>query len=276
MPAAHPVRTHLTAVILAVFAALIARSWLQVELLADGLQAEFAADLSYLVVPPILLLLLLPVLRHHKALLADLLSPNGLTLRAVLPALAIGVLLRVSAWCQLIAGISFGIYTNTDPGTVTGPLFIFDCAEPEVVVLGVAVMVVMVPFIEELTHRGLIQTGFQHRGPAIAILLSSLLFMLAHRQSSWGFAFFAGVVFGVQFWRCKTIWTSLISHATVNGLIQLDWRCLQGQWNPQASQLPLWGVGLTSVFVLLLALSALLALLFLSPEKSTGVPDAPR
>lgn len=273
MTAAQPPRTHLTAVILATFAALIGRAWLQVHLLAKGAQKDYAADLSYLIVPPILFVLLLPVLRRHKRLIGELLAPRRLTARLVLNAVAIGVLLRLSAWCQLIAGISFGFYKNSDPDAIMGPEFSFNCSAPQVVLLGVAVMVVMVPFVEELIHRGLIQTWLADRGPIVAIALSSLLFMLVHKQSTWGFAFLAGLVFGFQFWRTRTIWFSVITHATVNGLIQIDWRCVHGQWNPQASQVPVWGTGITSILVLLLAIFALTRLLI---AKTAGAQSAPR
>lgn len=273
MTATQPVRRHLIAVIVITFAALIVRSWLQVVLLDDGHQKDYASDLSYLVLPPILFVLLFPVLRQHRPLLKKILTPRDLTATLVLRAIAIGVLLRLTWWCQMIAGISFGFYRSVDPGAVIGPTFSFGCAAPHVVLLGVAVMVLMVPFIEELVHRGLVQTWLADRGPAIAITLSSLLFMLVHRQSSWVFAFCAGIAFGILFWRTGTIWMSFIAHATVNGLIQFDWRCVRGQWNPQSSDLPLWSIGLSSSLVLLLAVAAVFGLVF---GKTAGARAAPR
>ncbi len=273
MTAAQPARTHLIAVILATVAALIGRAWLQVNLLASGVQKDYAADLSYLIVPPILFVLLLTVICRHKSLICDLLSPRRLTARLVLDAIAIGVLLRLSAWCQLIAGISFGFYRNGNPDAIIGPVFSFNCSAPQVVLSGIAVMVVIVPLVEELIHRGLIQTWLAGRGPIVAIALSSLFFMLVHKQSTWGFAFLAGLVFGFQFWRARTIWFSVITHATVNGLIQFDWRCIHGQWNPQASQVPVWGAGIMSTLVLLLAGFALTRLLL---AKTAGAQSAPR
>lgn len=273
MTATHPVRNHLIAVIVATFAALIGRSWLQVELLAGGYQKEYAADLSYLIVPPVLFILLFPVLQQHRSLIEGLLTPRGLSKSLVIRAIAIGVLLRLSAWCQMIAGISFGLYKNVDPGAIIGPTFSFDCAAPHVVLLGIVVMVLMVPFIEELLHRGLIQSWLASRGPVFAIALSSLLFMLVHKQSTWGFAFLAGIVFGIQFWRTRTIWLSFVTHATVNGLIQVDWRCLHGQWNPQVSQVPIWSVGIVSSLTLLLAI---LAIAYLVLGKMAGARATPR
>ncbi len=273
MAVAQAARLHLFAVIVATFAALMGRSWLQVVLLADGVQKDFAADLSYLVVPLILVALLFPIMRQYKSCLAGLFDARGLTPRLVLNAIAIGVFLRLSAWCQLIVGISFGFYANPDPNATAGPTFSFSCAEPQVIVIGIVVMVIMVPIIEELINRGVIQSWLAHHGPVFAIFSSALLFMLAHKPSSWGFAFYAGLILGIQFWRTKRLWYSLITHATVNGLIQIDWRCLRGQWNPPSSQVPVWGVGLTSILVLALAV---LGVLYLLHGKSAGALNAPR
>lgn len=264
---------YVIAVMAAMTAAFVGRSWLQVELLVDGMPKHHAADLSYLVVPPILLLLLFPILREHKTLIAGLFEYRGLTPRRVLGAVAIGVLLRLSSWCILIAGVSFGIYSSPAPIATAGPAFSFDCDTPQFVALGIAVMAVIVPVIEEVTHRGLIQSWLMHRGPVIAIASSAFLFMLFHRPSSWAIAFLAGLVLGTQFWRTRTVWISLITHSTVNFLIQIDWRCLQVRWNPSPSSLPLWSVGMACMLVLAVALISILCLL---RQLSTGAQYTPR
>lgn len=273
MTATPPAKINVAAVIVATIAALFARSWLQLKLLADGVQNDYAADLSYLVVPPILLVLLLPVLHKDRAFIAQQFRLTGLTIRAVLVAISIGILARAASWGQLIAGVSFGLYRNNDPSAIEGPLFVINCASPHVVALGFVVMVFLVPIIEEVTHRSYVQTAFRHRGPVIAICLSAIVFAVFHRLSSWPFAFFAGLIFGVQYWRSGTLWRSLISHATVNSLAQIDWRCLRGHWNPPPSQLPLWSIGVPSLLILAVAILAIIYLLF---GKNTGALDAPR
>ncbi|MGI9233586.1 MAG: CPBP family intramembrane glutamic endopeptidase [Woeseiaceae bacterium] len=272
MPAEPPVRTKIIAVVVATIAALFCRAWLELELLADGYHKYFAADLSYLVVPPILLILLFPIWRLDGALISSLYRRRGLSLTIVLNAIAIGFLLRTAAWCELVAGVSLGWYSNPKATTIGGPTFTFGCPEPDVLLLGVAVMVVLVPIVEETTNRGLIQSWLSERGPNIAICSQALLFMLAHRPSSWGFAFVAGVVLGIQCWRTKSLWASLITHATINGLIQLDWRCTRGNWNPPPSEVPIWSSGIISILALILALLSIAILL----REKTGVHDAPR
>lgn len=273
MRAKRPVLKNIIAIMAATTAALFGRAWLQLELLQDGLQPDYAADLSYLVVPPVLLALLFPLLRDHKTLIVSLFSLQGLTLRLLLSAVTIGILLRLSAWCQLAAGVSFGLYRNVDPNAMSGPTFSFDCAAPHILALGFVVMALIVPVVEEVLNRGLIQSWLSHRGPVTAVVTSAFLFMLLHKRSTWGFAFVAGIVLGIQFWRTRSLWFSLVTHATVNSLIQIDWRCLHGRWNPPASQLPMWGVGIPSVLILAAAVSCIVCLL---RQEKAGVQHAPR
>lgn len=271
MTVAPPPRISFVAVIVATTAALIFRAWLHRELLADGFHKDYAADLSYLVVPPTLLILLLPIWRQYFSFIVGLFQRNVLTPTLILNAFAVGCLLRVAAWSQLVAGIAFGWYHNPDPTSVVGPAFAFNCAGPSVIALGVIVMVILVPFVEELVSRGLIQSWLSHRGAIVSIGLSALFFMLWHRPSSWGFAFFAGLVLGVQYWRTGALWSSLISHATVNALIQWDWRCLNVRWNPRPSDLPALDAGVPAV----VSLVAAVIIIFVLLGKTPGRPAAP-
>ena len=61
-----PARTQVFVAILALTAALFARAYLQIILRESGYDKLYAADLSYLVVPPILTLLLFPVLKQNS------------------------------------------------------------------------------------------------------------------------------------------------------------------------------------------------------------------
>ncbi len=274
MTVAQPARTHLVAVLVATGAALIGRSWLQVELLADGVQKDYAADLSYLILPPTLFILLGPVLYRDRAFLVQQYRRKDLSLQVILSATGVGLLIRVLWWSQLVAGISFGFFINDDPFAIEGPRFRFQCASPHVVMLGLLVMVVIVPIIEEFTHRAYVQSALLHRGPVIAVVVSAFVFTVFHPPTSWVFTFFAGIVFGVQYWNSGSLWPSLIAHATFNALIQVDWRCMTTQWNPRTMDLPLMVPGVLSVLVVL---SSTIGIFWLT--KNTGVashPDADR
>ncbi len=271
MTVSRPNRTTVFAVLVATIAALIARAWLQIELQGDGLRRNLAADLSYLVVPPLLLILLGPVLYRDRTFLAQQFRRSSLSPAVFLNAILIGLLLRLASWARLVAGASFGWYRAADPNAIEGPQFSFACDSLFVVALGFAVMVVLVPLIEEVAHRAYVQSYLQPLGPVAAILISSLVFAVFHRPSGWSFSFLAGIVFGIQYWRTGSLWPSLISHATVNALIQIDWRCLNTQWNPRATDLPLWLPGVLSIVALLLAMAAIAWLL----QKNTGAANCP-
>ena len=256
-----PTLKHAVAVILALAAALLARSWLQVALRAGDVDKLYAADLSYLVVPPILILLLFPVLQANRVGLRRQLDTAHVGAGLVLSAIGLGVLLRLAWWCQLAAGISIGIYSNEGPYTAVKPVFDFQCPPVYAAFLGAIVMAALVPVIEEVVHRGFVQSALYRYGPATAIVGAAAVFTVLHPPGSWGFVFSAGLMLGVQYHITKSLWSSLISHATINALIQLDWRCLRGEWNPPATELPLiesFAVALILFFVCIGSIVAVL------------------
>lgn len=263
--------TTLTAVLVALLAALIGRAWLQVQLLQDGMSPGLAADLSYLFVVPVLVFLLFPLWRSQKPFLRDQLRRFDLTWRVAMRAFAIGLLLRLLWWAQVMAGASFGIYRSNDPDAIVGPVFSFQCAAPQNVILSFLVMAIMVPLIEEVIHRGYVMTALRHRGFIVSVLVSALVFMILHGFASWPFSFVGGLVFGLQYWATQSLWSSLISHATVNGLIQIDWRCLSFQWNPQ-TDVPLMMPGLLATAAFVAGLVALLYLLRQTAAEAHKVP----
>ncbi len=265
--------TTFVAITLALVFVLFVRSYLLLELRKHGYDTAYAKDLSYLVVPPLLVLMLFPVLGQHKEFISWLLRRHRLTLRLVVSAIALGVLMRVVWWSQLIARVSFGLTTNHNPDALVGPVFHFACPPPQVIGLGFLVMALLVPVMEEVVHRGLIQSALAHKGRVVAVLLSALVFAVFHTPSSYVFVFVMGIVLGVQFWNTQTLWPSVITHATYNGLIQIDWRCLHASWNPRQDELPLLWPGTVALCLLIISLIAAVSLLSTS---DAGVHDTPR
>ena len=246
---------------LALTAALLARSWLQVELRAGDMDTLYAADLSYLVVPPILLLLLFPALQANRAWLRRQLDLANVGTGLVLNAIGLGVLLRLAWWCQLASGISIGVYSSGGPYTAVGPVFNFQCPPAYVIATGIIVMAALVPVIEEVVHRGFVQSALYRYGPATAIVGAAAVFTVLHPPGSWGFVFSAGLMLGVQYHITKSLWSSLISHATINALIQLDWRCLRGQWNPPATEIPLMEPFAVALILFFVCIGSIVAIL---------------
>ena len=257
-----PNRTHIVAVLAALVAALVARSALQVYLRDIGIQQQFAADVSYLVVPPVLAILLFPLWKANRVLLRQCFDTSHLNTRLVLNALALGALLRLAWWCHAVAGVSLGIYQSEDPSRVVGPEVMFRCPPGYALATGVVVMAILVPVIEELFHRGFVLTYLRRHGAAIAVAGSAALFAVYHPLGTWGFAFLAGLVMGAQFWIARSLWPSLITHATVNMLVIIDWGCMHGRWNPPAADLPLVPVAAVSISLLMLCGGLIAWLLF--------------
>ena len=243
-----------------------------VHVAAARLASLSAADLSYLIVPPLLALLLIPILRSRLNLLRHLFHTGALTPRLILIAITIGLLLRVAWWSQLLAGVALGFYADSEIAQTLQPKFAYECPAASAMLLGLAVTMVLVPIVEETINRGLLQSSLSHLGPLLAIPVAALFFAVAHRSTSWTFVFGAGLVLGVLFWKTQTLWLSLATHASFNSLALFDWRCLQGQWNPPATLLPLWNVAIPGLVTLALAIGCIGFLLHKKIPGSTGLP----
>ena len=265
------IRASIFAIIIMQVCAYVARAVLEIKLGERGIEPSYAADLSLLVVPLILGILMFPILRFNWRALMQLLSPQRINLRMILAAIAIGLLARTISWSKLVFSASTGLVSNSDPAAIVGPVFSWNCPPVQVFLLGLAVWIVITPVIEEVVHRGLIQSSLMHRGRWTAILISALIFAAFHPLDSIPFAFLFGIVFAVQFANSQTLWTTIISHATYDGLIQFDWRCLRGTWNPRVEDTPMIETAVISAAILLLSAAAIVVLL-----KKTRARYAPR
>jgi membrane protease YdiL (CAAX protease family) len=204
--------------------------------------------------------------------LRALFRTGALSLRLVLIAVTLGLLLRVAWWSHLLAGVALGFYADGEVLQTLQPKFAYECPAASAMLLGLAVTMVLVPMVEETINRGLLQSSLSHRGPLFAIPVAALIFAVTHRSTSWAFVFGAGLVLGVLFWKTQTLWLSLATHASFNGLALLDWRCLQGQWNPPATLLPLWNVAMPGLVALALAIVGIVFLMHKKIPGSTGLP----
>ncbi len=262
----------IVAVAVATTTALIFRTWLQVTLIQAGTDTRLAADLSYLLVPPIMVLLLAPLWRAERLFVIEQLRLVDLSRRLLLQALLVGLLLRLIWWSQLVAGVAFGVYGASTSDVPVGPEFGFRCASPEGLGLGFLVTVLLMPAVEELVNRSYFLSFLRPRGPLVAILVSAAIFAVLHKTAFWPFAFLAGIVFGYLYWSTRSLWSSLIAHVTFNALTLLDWRCLSVQWNPTADAIPVMTPGVTALASLVASTIALAAVLHkMATERSPPV-----
>ena len=241
------VRAPIVAIMIFQVAVLFARAFLEIRLIDSGEPQPFAQDLSYLVVPPILIILMYPILRRHGSYLRALLRRQDLTVRLIATSVLLGFALRMSFWGGLISFVSFGVLRNTDPNAVAGPVISFGCPDPGILALSFVVVSFLIPVTEEIIHRGLILQSLLHRGKILAIVLSSALFAIAHDPQAIAVAFIGGLFLGVQLINCKTLWATLVTHATYNAMAILDSECVSIKWIPIESTPAMMGTGMTAI-----------------------------
>lgn len=253
-------------------AALFARAFVETNLIDNGESASYAKDFSYLVVPPILLVLLFPVLRQHRHFLISLIRRHDLTLRLVLCSILLGVALRASYWGGLVSLISFGVLSNSDPQAVVGPVLRFGCPDSAVLTVSFLVMSLLIPATEEAINRGLIIHTLIARGRIPALVLSSALFAIVHDPQAILVAFLGGLFLGMQVIKHRTLWAPLFTHAAYNAVAVIDSECISAQWNPVEMTDSIVGTGLiaSALAVVGLALSILLVM-----QKETGAHERP-
>jgi membrane protease YdiL (CAAX protease family) len=236
-------------------AALFARAFLEIRLIDSGESQPFARDLSYLVVPPILIILMYPILCRHGSYLRSLLRRQDLTVRLIATSVLLGFALRMSFWGGLISFVSFGVLRNTGPNAVAGPVISFGCPDPGILALSFVVVSFLIPVTEEIIHRGLILQSLLHRGKILAIVLSSALFAIAHDPQAIAVAFLGGLFLGVQLINCRALWGPLITHATYNAMAILDSECVSTQWNPIDTTSAIVSTGLLGAALVVVGIS---------------------
>ncbi len=249
------VRAPIVAIMIFQVAALFTRAFLETRLMDSGEAQAFAQDLSYLVVPPILLILMYPVLRQCGSFLLSLLRRQDLTFRLIILSVLLGFTLRMSFWSGLVALTSIGILQNPDPNAVIGPAISFDCPDPGVLALSFLATSLLIPVTEEIINRGLILHSLFHKGRFLAVVLSSALFAAVHDPQALLLAFIIGLFLSVQMINRKTLWAPLITHATYNAAAVLDWECINVQWNPVETMPAMMSTGLIATALTIVGIS---------------------
>jgi membrane protease YdiL (CAAX protease family) len=263
----------LLAILLFQGAALIARSYVQVILRERGSELNYAADLSFLVVPPILLVLMYPVLLKHGHLLLALFPRDRLSVRVIVIGVLLGLTLRLAFWGALVGKTAFGIQISGEPMTAFGPDLMWQCPPWWLFGFGILVSAVLIPPIEEVIYRGFFLHGLLGRGRFLAIAASSLLFAVFHNPQTIFIAFWVGVFLAFAALNSGALWLSVIAHVSYNLMVQFDWRCLRGNWSAPDLTAALAGVGALGFALMLVSL--LLAAMLVS-RRIIGPQSAAR
>lgn len=92
----------------------------------------------------------------------------------------------------------------------------FSMSECLLQILGIAILA---PVVEEFIFRGLIMGKLEKHGRGLALVVSSLLFGMAHSEvTSVLFATIAGLGFGFAYMKTRNIWVPILVHMLNNGL----------------------------------------------------------
>lgn len=243
-------------VLTGLLASLILAAFLNTRWTAAGADPASARYWSALASFPVLLMLLLPVIRRHWRFIVSLYDPRCLSLRLVLTAVFTGVLMRACWWLGVFGGGLLGWFKSDSLATSDWPQMSLACPPAASLVLGIFALAICTPVIEEFVHRGMIQSALLRYGPKVALPVATVIFTLMHPAANYPVAFVLGLIMAVQYHQTGTLWLSTIFHATYNGLIQFDWRCLQGTWQPDTSQPWTFPLGVALLVLLAIACAA--------------------
>lgn len=254
-------------------AALFSRSALQLYLQRAGNESSVAADISYFVMLPIVVILMWPILRENGPAMRCWFRPPASWPALIAYSVVLGVLLRIIYWACITAGGAFGwLYDPNFPPRET-PQFSFVCPTAPVLTLAVIARAILTPLFEELIHRGYIFHALLPRGEILAIVLSAVFFGLLHHVQTIITAFLIGLILAILTLKLRTLWGPIIVHATYNLATIIDWDCLHAIWNPVVSTPRRTVIAYVASAALFVCVATLLWLL---RQARTGTQFAPR
>jgi membrane protease YdiL (CAAX protease family) len=217
-----PIRAPLIALLVFEFCALILHAFSYLALRDSGSENLLARNISGLVVPVVLGILMLPIIRNNWAAMREQLSFKSMTWQILLGSLLLGIVMRAVWWAIRLE--------HEFPNTGELPQFLFQCPNLYLTTMKVFVIAVSTPFIEEVFMRGFLLRVLLPRGGLIAVLISSGLFGLIHKPEMIMFATVAGFCFALLYVRIRILWAPITAHATFNLLSVFDQMCMGLIW----------------------------------------------
>lgn len=218
------------AILLFQFAALIVRSALDVQLRDKGFDPVLAENLSYLVVPPLFLLFMVPVWKQHGTLIMGLFKRKDLTWRAAGTGFSLALVIWLAVLLTDIAISAYKIAYQHNSATGAHLKFGVMCEQYLHMTLGIVVTALIIPIIEEVVNRGFILHFLLRRGRLFAVFMSALLFAILHKPESFSYTFVAGVYFAYLTLNHATLWSATIAHSVYNLAVQVNKNCMNFEW----------------------------------------------
>jgi len=265
------VRVSIVLVMLFQVAALIMRSFIQVKLAESGFDAVSARHLSALTGFAALGFLMWPIMIEVWPAIREHFRRPASWTRMILASVTLGVVLWLG---QMLALLGYStaewgdqhLYSHS-----TTPTYMFACGNPMILVLGIPVMSLFTPVVEEVINRGLILHTLLPRGRTIAILASAFLFAVLHDFGGIPNAFVFGVFAAVQMLNYRTLWAVTITHGVANLLVEVSVDCVDGFWMPGKLT---WGIGSPETMIALSLVACTTIAWWLATHVEAGAKTA--
>lgn len=216
-------------------AALAVRSFVQSGLIDggyDGLAAKRAGAIAGFAV---LAMLLLPFATTLRTVIGTHFRSPASWTRLIFASCALGGVLWLG---QMLALLAITPMSWVDPEPFeknSAPTYIIACENPALLLVAIPLMVAITPLFEEVINRGILLNALLHHGRTLAILASAVLFAILHPLATIPFAFLFGIAAAIQMLHFRTLWAPVITHATVNLLVEISRTCIRGTWHPGLS-----------------------------------------
>ena len=124
----------------------------------------------------------------------------------------------------IIAGVFLHITPGSQPNTfATNPEITITTIDWVILFLGFLVGVTIIPFIEEFIFRKLVTDILsKYMGPFLVIVVNSFIFALAHIDvTRMMYIFFLGLFCNLLYYHQRSLWPSMLFHATNNLFVML-------------------------------------------------------
>lgn len=257
----------LAAVLLLLTLTFFLRAWAEQSQTYFGIDAAYFRYWADFLLLPLLTWLVWLVVRREKGFVQRLFARSALTFRTCATGIFVGILAMALWWAQLTVRVAFGLQQAQAPVAFEHFAISMACPDWKILAMAAVTWLLLVPISEEFIHRGVILSGFAGRGPAFALIVSTLIFTAMHSGGSYLWIAFMGLAMGIAYWNSSALWLPMTIHASYDGLVAFDNLCLGINWIPAEENLPVLAAGIVGIVV---ALASAAGILFLVSQRWIG------
>ncbi len=249
------------------FSALIVREFIRANMGESGVDPASAKHMSAIGGLIFFGILMSPLFNRLKRPLTQLLRAPTSWTRLLVSSMAIALAFKGMILSTKIARFWL---TGIEPeplGESYGISAMWACSTGSSLWIGLLVMVLMTPVVEEIINRGLFLCALLRQNRMIAVFVSAALFAVFHVLENMVFAFMFGIVSAILVLQSGSLWGAIVAHSFYNVLDVIDGECVRITriFLPEYSSVGITGPALLFLFAALLFASSLLI------ARKTGV-----